>query len=101
MSLSRFIVYTLRHVEARQIAAANMAPSLLNRHICRHARSITLITLLLLAGSARADLQDEIQVYDDAINVQGEFGVELHVNTTPSGRRTPDRPGEVTQVGSM
>ena len=46
----------------------------------RHVPSVTLFTLLLLAGSAHADLQDEIQVYDDAINSPGEFGVELHVN---------------------
>ena len=62
----------------------------------RHVPSVTLFTLLLLAGSAHADLQDEIQVYDDAINSPGEFGVELHINATPSGRRTPDYPGEVT-----
>jgi len=45
---------------------------------------------------AHADLQDEIQVYDDRINEPGEFGIELHVNTTPSGRSLPDYPGEVT-----
>jgi hypothetical protein len=48
-----------------------------------------------LPGAARADLQDEIQVYDDAINARGEFGLELHVNTTPRGRSTSDYPGEV------
>ena len=55
-----------------------------------------LILVALAAAPAHADLQDEIQVYDDAINEPGEFGVELHVNTTPSGRSTPDYPGEVT-----
>ena len=35
-------------------------------------------------------------VYDDSINDPGEFGLELHVNTTPSGRSVPDYPGEVT-----
>jgi len=45
---------------------------------------------------ARAVLTDEIQVYTDDINKPGEFGVELHVNTTPKGRRTPDFPGEIT-----
>lgn len=44
---------------------------------------------------ARADLQDEIQVYDDAINRPGERGLELHVNTTPRGRSVPDYPGEI------
>ncbi len=45
---------------------------------------------------ARAELQDEIQVYDDAIDAPGERGLELHLNTTPSGRRTPAYPGEAT-----
>ena len=39
---------------------------------------------------------DEIQVYTDDINKPGEFGLELHVNTTPKGRSTPDFPGEIT-----
>ena len=39
---------------------------------------------------------DEIQVYTDDINKPGEFGLEVHVNTTPRGRSTPDFPGEVT-----
>ena len=54
------------------------------------------LLLSLLASAARAALPDEIQVYTDDINAPGEFGLELHVNTTPSGRRTPDFPGEVT-----
>jgi hypothetical protein len=41
-------------------------------------------------------LPDEIQVYTDDLEKQGERGVELHVNTTPSGRAAPDYPGEVT-----
>ena len=51
---------------------------------------------LALAGSARAELEDEIQVYTDDINRPGEFGLELHLNNTPEGRSTPDYPGEVT-----
>lgn len=47
------------------------------------------------APAVLADLQDEIQVYDDAINRPGERGLELHVNTTPRGRAVPDYPGEV------
>lgn len=41
-------------------------------------------------------LPDEIQVYTDDINAPGEFAIELHVNTTPRGRRTPEFPNEVT-----
>ena len=50
----------------------------------------------LCASPAYAALGDEIQVYTDEINKPGEFGLELHVNTTPRGRSTPDFPGEVT-----
>jgi hypothetical protein len=60
-------------------------------------RAIAICILFpLLAPAARAALPDEIQVYTDDINEPGEFALELHVNTTPSGRRTPDFPGEVT-----
>jgi len=46
--------------------------------------------------AANAALSDEIQVYTDDINAPHETGLELHVNTTPQGRKTPDYPGEVT-----
>lgn len=54
------------------------------------------IAFSLLACSARAALPDEIQVYTDDLNAPGERSMELHVNTTPRGRRTADFPGEVT-----
>ena len=41
-------------------------------------------------------MPDEIQVYTDDLERPGERGIELHVNTTPSGRSTPGYPGEVT-----
>ncbi len=44
----------------------------------------------------QAAMIDEIQVYNDDINQPGEFGLELHVNTTPKGRSAPDFPGEIT-----
>jgi hypothetical protein len=47
------------------------------------------------AGCIRS-AADEIQVYTDDIDKPGQFGLELHLNTTPSGRSTPDYPGEVT-----
>ena len=37
---------------------------------------------------------DEIQVYTDDIRAPHEAGVELHLNYVPSGRKTPDYPGE-------
>ena len=38
---------------------------------------------------------DEIQVYIDDLDARGESSLELHLNTTPSGRKTPDYPGDV------
>ncbi len=60
-------------------------------------RSFPVATAILLACSlnAHAALPDEIQVYADDINKPGEFGLELHVNTTPRGRKIADYPGEV------
>ncbi|MBV9891545.1 MAG: hypothetical protein JO090_11755 [Rhizobacter sp.] len=56
---------------------------------------LCLVVPLLAAQPAQAVLIDEIQVYADDINAPGEKGLELHLNTTPSGRSTPDYPGEV------
>ena len=39
---------------------------------------------------------DEIQVYTDEINQPGEYGVEWHLNSTPSGVSAPSYPGEIT-----
>jgi hypothetical protein len=50
----------------------------------------------LPSAPARAALPDEIQVYTGDINAPGEFGLELHLNTTPSGHSEPSYPGEVT-----
>jgi hypothetical protein len=50
----------------------------------------------LAALPVHAALSDEIQVYTDDINPPGESGLELHINTTPRGRSTPDYPGEAT-----
>jgi hypothetical protein len=46
-------------------------------------------------ANANASLQDEIQVYTDDINQPGEWGLEIHLNTTPKGVTTPSYPGEV------
>jgi hypothetical protein len=47
------------------------------------------------AGGPRYPISDEIQVYTDDINARGQFGLELHVNTTPSGETEPAYPGAV------
>ena len=58
--------------------------------------SLPAALFLLFFGRAWAALPDEIQVYTDDLEARGEVGVELHVNTTPSGRSAPDYAGEVT-----
>ena len=60
-------------------------------------RLIRLVAALAVAlpMTAHAALPDEIQIYTDDINEPGEWGLEMHVNTTPRGNRTPDYPGEV------
>lgn len=60
-----------------------------------------IVVILFNASAATAASSDEIQVYTDDINKPGEFGVELHVNTTPRGRTTPDYPGEVTPAHGL
>jgi len=57
--------------------------------------------LALAPGIAAAALSDEIQVYTDDINAKGAFGLELHVNTTPSGRSVPDYPGEAVPAHGL
>jgi hypothetical protein len=51
---------------------------------------------IFCCSHAHGALPDEIQVYTDDVNAPGERGIELHVNTTPSGRSRPGYAGEVT-----
>lgn len=62
----------------------------------RHSLCMWPVLLCLSTLPAWAALPDEIQVYTGDINAPGEFGLELHLNTTPSGHSQPDYPGEVT-----
>lgn len=55
--------------------------------------AFALATLCVL--NANAALQDEIQVYTDDINQPGEWGMEVHINTTPKGLTTPAYASEV------
>lgn len=54
------------------------------------------VALSGFALPAQAVLPDEIQVYTGDINAPGQFGLELHLNTTPSGIGEPSYPNEVT-----
>ncbi len=58
------------------------------------------VGLLLFPMVGQTALQDEIQVYDDEINEKGEYSLELHLNTTPNGIRTPGYAGEVMNHGN-
>jgi len=58
-------------------------------------RAAILGAMVAMSPVAALAITDEIQVYTDDINKPGDFGLELHINTTPSGRSTPDYPGDV------
>ncbi|NDU85479.1 MAG: hypothetical protein G3H99_02585 [Ferrovum sp.] len=59
------------------------------RVLRRQVRILALPVVTAVSLPAHAVLQDEIQVYDDSINDPGQWGLELHVNSTPSGPQTP------------
>lgn len=65
----------------------------LSRVVCTVGFSVA---LGLAAVPAYAVLPDEIQVYTGDINAPSEIGLEMHLNTTPSGIGEPAYPGEVT-----
>ena len=65
------------------------------RHRARAHLGPALAAAFALASPGAFAIQDEIQVYTDDLDAKGESGVEIHVNTTPSGRSTPDYPGDV------
>ncbi|MEP6558396.1 MAG: hypothetical protein ABJB17_07935 [Burkholderiales bacterium] len=69
------------------------APARADPHWAYRAALVAVLALLPFTA-CRAALYDEIQVYTDDINEPGEFGLELHVNTTPRGRSQPDYLGE-------
>jgi hypothetical protein len=88
------------HCSDRRVSASRFAP-LSARH--RASFLSVLVGLVFLAATplARAVLPDEIQVYVDDLNDPGELSVQLHVNTTPSGRSQPDYPGEITPAHGL
>jgi hypothetical protein len=62
------------------------------QRLCKWLQGMAALVAGLIPLDARAAQQDEIQVYADDINKPGQFGLELHPNTTPSGRTVPDYP---------
>ncbi|MFM8233831.1 MAG: hypothetical protein ACKN9J_01905 [Holophagaceae bacterium] len=62
----------------------------------RLARSCKFLALhLAFVVSASAQLPDEIQVYVNDMTRKGDWSLELHLNTTPSGQRIPNFAGAV------
>ncbi len=55
---------------------------------------VAAVLALLYAGAASASSNDEIQVYDDAINRPGEMGLDLHMNHVITGIKQPAWPGD-------
>ena len=90
---------------AAAVAAARPAPAGGRRRRRAQRRQPLAATTTLLLGlaatTARAALQDEIQVYLDDLTDRGEWGLQLHVNATPSGRTTAEYPGEVVSAGGL
>lgn len=52
------------------------------------------VSIALVSAQARGASNDEIQVYDDAINTPGQWGLDTHVNYVASGIKTPEWPGD-------
>jgi hypothetical protein len=56
------------------------------------------VAALLAAGAVRADLPDEIQVYDDGLNDPGQFHLEIHANHSFGGDTRQSFPGEIVSA---
>jgi hypothetical protein len=65
-------------------------------HVLSCAAGWLVSVVFFVSTPVGAALQDEIQVYTDEINQPGEYGVEWHMNSTPSGLSTPSYAGEIT-----
>src|SRR3981081_751427 len=64
--------------------------------LCKWLQGMAALVAGLIPLDARAAQPEGIPVYSEDINKPGQFGLELHLNTTPSGRTVPDYPGEIT-----
>ncbi|BDW12268.1 hypothetical protein PSHI8_23520 [Polynucleobacter sp. SHI8] len=57
--------------------------------------------LLIFTSFSHAVFLDEIQVYDGEINEPGEFGLEIHANTTFSGQTSSSFPNQRVSQGGV
>jgi len=53
------------------------------------------VFMVMLGACPAFAIVDEIQVYTDELDARGERGSEVHLNTTPSGRKTPEYEGDL------
>jgi hypothetical protein len=53
------------------------------------------MTLCLISAADAIAAPDEIEVYTEDLNAQGEFGLEQHFNYSLKGRQQPDYPGQM------
>lgn len=60
-----------------------------------------LVGLLLAPAAALSSTDDEIQVYNNAINAPGQFGLEIHSNYVAEGSRIPAYEGDAPSYGSF
>lgn len=59
------------------------------------------VCMALACAQVRAASNDEIQVYDDAINTPGQWGLDTHINYVASGIQTPAWPGDAPSNHSL
>jgi hypothetical protein len=65
------------------------------KKIANGAALLVSVLACVLGARPASAIVDEIQVYTDELDQRGERGLELHLNTTPRGRKTPDYPGDL------
>jgi hypothetical protein len=62
---------------------------------------LAFLFLLIFSPIVQAVYLDEIQVYDGEINEPGEFGLEVHLNTTLAGQSFPSFPNQRFSQGGV
>jgi hypothetical protein len=59
------------------------------------------LVFLIFSSLSHAVFLDEIQVYDGEINEPGEFGLEIHANTTLNGQTSPNFTNQRVSQGGL
>ncbi|MGZ4996972.1 MAG: hypothetical protein ACXWFX_17210 [Methylobacter sp.] len=63
--------------------------------------SLASLGLPLWPAASLASTDDEIQVYNNAINAPGQFGLEIHSNYVPEGQLDPTYTGDAPSQGAF